>query len=175
MIKTLFDWVIDIAALPLCVGVVLALLDFLRAQRGWAGNARWLTFGAEFWWPAGLLYIGALLVELSTSLVFHSGTLTAYLVALAVALLQAGLFVLGVLLIDTIFRTPSRIRRALSKRSHPSVRVEPARDTTGVAFDPIDREIDTLLKATLQADLGLNGAVHKRDERRRRLNDHRDQ
>ena len=175
MIKTFLDWVIDIAALPLCVGVVLALLDFLRAQRGWAGKARWLTFGAEFWWPAGLLYIGALLVELATSLVFHSGSLTAYLVALALALLQAGIFVLGVLLMDTILLTPSRIRRALSKRSHPSVRVELARDTTAAASDPIDREIDTLLKTALQVDLGPNGTGHKRDERARRLNDHRDQ
>jgi hypothetical protein len=120
-----------------------------------------------------LLYIGALLVELGTSLAFLSGTLAAYLVALAVALLQAGIFVLGVFLIDSILPTPSGIRQALSNRSHPRLRVEPARDTTGVAFDPIDYEIDTLLKAALQAELGLNGAGHKRDERR--LNDHRDQ
>ena len=175
MIKTFFDWVIDIAALPLCVGLVLAFLDFLRACQRWGGNGRWLTFDNDFRWRFALLYIGALLVELVTSLVFHSGTLTAYLVALAIALLQAGIFVLGVFLIDTILCTPSRIRRALRKRSHPSVRVEPAGDTTGVAFDPIDREVDTLLKTALQADLGSNSPVHKRDERGRRLNDHRNQ
>src|SRR6266540_3333478 len=146
MIKTLFDWLIDVAALPLCVGVVLALL-----------------------------YIVALLVERATSLVFLSGTRTGYLVALAVALLQAAIFVLGVFLIDSILRTPSGIHRALSIRSHPRVSVEPARDTTGAAFDPIDCEVDTLFKATLQADLGPKGAGHNRNERGRRLNVQRDQ
>jgi hypothetical protein len=82
MIKSFFDWLIEIAALPLCVGVLLALLDFLRAHQRWGGNGRWLTFHNDFRWRFALLYIGALLVELSTSLVFHSGTLTTYLVAL---------------------------------------------------------------------------------------------
>jgi hypothetical protein len=174
MIKTFFDWVIDIAVLPLCVGVVLALLDFLRAYQRWGGNGRWLTFDKDFWWRFALLYIGALLVEVSMLLVFYSGILMAYLVALAVALLQAGIFVLGVLLIDSILRTPSGIRRILSSRSHPQASVEPVRDPTEVAFDPIHPKVDTLLKAALQSDLGPNGAEHKRDEHRRRLKDQRD-
>lgn len=173
--KTFFDWMIDIAALPVCIGVVLALLDFLRACQRWGGNGRWLTFDKDFRWRFGLLYIGALLVELVASLVFHSGTFTAYLVALAIALLQAGLFVLGVLLIDTVLRIPSYIRHALSKRSHPQVSVEPARETTGAVLDPVDREIDTLLKATLQADLDLKGARPKHNERGLGHNDHRNQ
>ena len=175
MIKTFFDWLIDVAALPLCVGVVLALLDFLRAYQRWGGSGRWLTFDNDFHWRFALLYIVALLVERATSLVFLSGTRTGYLVALAVALLQAAIFVLGVFLIDSILRTPSGIHRALSIRSHPRVSVEPARDTTGAAFDPIDCEVDTLFKATLQADLGPKGAGHNRNERGRRLNVQRDQ
>jgi len=96
---------------------------------------------------------------------------TVYLDTLAVALLQAGLFVLGVFLIDSILRIPKGIRRALSYRSYPRVRVEPARDTTRVGFD---RAVDMLLKAELQAEPDLHGAGHKYDERRRRLNDYRD-
>jgi hypothetical protein len=106
MAKTFFDRVIAIAALPLCVGVVLALRDFL---------------------------------------------------------------------LDVILKASISIRRALSNRSHPRVSVEPARDTTGAACDPIDQEVDTLLKAALQAELGPNGTEHKPDGRRRQLNDHRDQ
>jgi hypothetical protein len=175
MIKTSFDWVIDIAALPLCVGVGLALLDFLRAYQRWGGNGRRLIFVNDFRWRLALLYIAALFVELGTSLVFHSATFTGYLGALAVALLQAGILVLGVFLTTSILRTSSGIRQALRNRSHPRVSVEPARDATRVAFDPIDREVDTLLKAALQAELGLNGAGHNHNERGRRLNDHRDQ
>jgi hypothetical protein len=175
MMKTLFDWVIAIAALPLCASVILTLLDFLRADQRWGGNGRWLTFDNDFRWRFALLYIGALLVELATSLVFHSGTRTAYLGALTVALPQAGIFVLGAFLIDYIPHSPGSIRRALSNCSLPRVSVEPARDTSGAAFDPIDQVVDTLLKAALQAELGPNGTGHKPDERGRQLNDHRDQ
>ena len=167
MIKTLFDWAIAIAALPLCASLVLVLLDLLRAYLGWGGNGRWLTFDKDVRWRFALLYIVALLVEVVTLLMFHSGALTAYLGALAVALLQAGIFVLGVFLIDTILRIPSGIRRALSDRSHSRVSVEPARDTTRTSFDAIDHEADTLSKAVLQGGVGSNGTGHKPDERRR--------
>jgi hypothetical protein len=53
--------------------------------------------------------------------------------------------------------------------------MEPARDTTGATFDTANCEVDTLLKAVLQADLDPNGAGRKYNERGRWLNDHRDQ
>jgi hypothetical protein len=106
MAKTFFDRVIAIAALPVCVGVVLALRDFL---------------------------------------------------------------------IDLILQTSISVRQAPRILSLPWVSAEPTRDTSAAAFAPIDREIDTLFKAALQAELGVNGTGRKHYERGRWPNDHPDQ
>jgi hypothetical protein len=177
MMKPFFDWVIDIAALPLCVGIVLALLDFLRAYQRWGGNGRWLTFDSDFRWRFALLYIGALLVELLTSLVFYLGTFSGYIAALARALVQAGIFVVGILAIDSILRTLGRLRSILTRHSRRGVTVVPtssarAPDTTGDIADLMESDLDMLLRTALQADLGTESEAHHPHHLRQRHDDH---
>jgi hypothetical protein len=105
------------ALLAFGLGVVLVMLDALRARQGWGSRRRFLTFADQVKLRLVTIAIITLLVALTIAVLFRSATTGAYLVALVLAIVQTLCMILGILILDTILRTPALIRGLFRSRA----------------------------------------------------------
>jgi hypothetical protein len=166
MIRDLLAQALAVSAVPFGIGAVLTLLDVLRAWRGWAGRRRWLTFAGHFATSFGFLYLGALIVLIIPSLVLRTLPFGAYLAALALALLQAAVFVVGVLVVDMLLRGLAKAGGLLGRPLAAQVAAAPPNPA-----DPDDAAIDALLRIGVQAQVRGEVAAPGTQRRNQRLDD----
>jgi hypothetical protein len=105
------------ALIAFAIGVVLVMLDAVRALRGVGGRRRILSFGDQMKFRLMTFALTTLIIALTIAVLFRSATTGAYAVALVLAIVQTVCVILGIFALDVVLRTPALIRGLFRSRA----------------------------------------------------------
>lgn len=107
------------ALIAFALGVVLVMLDAVRARRGLGSRRRILTFADQMKVRLATIAVVTLIIALTIAVLFRSATTGDYAIALVLAVVQTVCLILGIFVLDIILRTPALIRGLF--RSHAQI------------------------------------------------------
>jgi hypothetical protein len=102
------------------LGVVLVMLDAVRALRGFGGRRRILTFAGQMKFRLATIALVTLIMALTIAVLFRSATTGTYAIALVLAIVHTVCVIVGILTLDSMLRTPALIRGLFRSRAQRS-------------------------------------------------------